>query len=97
MVRIVSIEPAANKKYKWTATFDDGTHTSFGATGYEDYTQHGDDERKRAYLSRHSRDLKTNDPRRAGYLSYYILWNKPTIEESKRDFNRRFGSWKPKE
>jgi len=97
MVRIVKIEEAANKKYKWTATFDDGTHTSFGQAGASDFTQHGNEIRKKAYLSRHEKDLKTNDPRRAGYLSYYVLWNKPTVEESVRDFNRRFGGWKPKE
>ena len=49
-----------------------------------------DKNRKRLYELRHKKDLDTKDPRRAGYLSMFILWNKPTIEESLKDFNRRF-------
>jgi len=33
--------------------------------------------------------LKTNDYRRAGYLSLFLLWNKPTLKESVNDFNKR--------
>ena len=76
--------------YKWTAIFDDGKRTHFGHQGYEDYTQHHDEERKKHYLQRHSKDLETKDPRRAGFLSYYILWNKPTLRESVKDYKRKF-------
>jgi hypothetical protein len=76
--------------HKWTAIFDDGKRTNFGAQGYQDYTQHGDLKRRNLYRQRHKKDLETNDPRRAGYLSYYILWNKPTIAESIRDYKRKF-------
>jgi hypothetical protein len=91
MPKIVKLDPANDGKHKWIATFDNGKRTRFGAQGYEDYTQHRDPVRKASYLARHKRDLETNDPTRAGYLSYYVLWNKPTIAESVKDFNRRFG------
>jgi hypothetical protein len=60
--------------HKWIAEFKDGTHTRFGAVGYEDFTQHHDTERRTRYRLRHKKDLDTNDPKRAGYLSYYLLW-----------------------
>jgi hypothetical protein len=90
MVRIVKLEKANDGKHKYIATFDDGTRTKFGAYGMSDYTIHKDKDRKRLYELRHKKDLDTKDPRRAGYLSMFILWNKPTIEESLKDFNRRF-------
>jgi hypothetical protein len=71
---LVSVERADDGKHKWVATFSDGTRTPFGDVRYEDYTQHGDKKRRASYRSRHRKDLETGDPRRAGYLSYYILW-----------------------
>ena len=47
----------------------------FGATGYEDYTQHGDKERRENYLKRHSKNDKFDkDPTSAHALSKFILW-----------------------
>jgi len=60
--------------HKWVAEFKDGTHTRFGAQGYQDFTQHHDTERRNRYRIRHKKDLETHDPKRAGYLSYYLLW-----------------------
>jgi len=40
-------------------------------------------------LKRHLKDLETNDYRRAGNLSLFLLWNKPTLKESANDFNKR--------
>jgi hypothetical protein len=33
--------------------------------------------------------LETNDYKRAGYLSMFLLWNKETLKDSIKDFNRR--------
>jgi hypothetical protein len=77
-VKLVSVDKADDKKHKWVATFSDGTKTPFGDRRYEDYTQHGDKKRRTAYRSRHKKDLETGDPRRAGYLSYYLLWGDST-------------------
>lgn len=91
MVRIVRLVQANDGKHKWMAHFDDDRKTRFGSLGADDYTKTGDDAQRARYRARHAKDLKTNDPHRAGFLSYYVLWNLPTIEESVKDFNRRFG------
>ena len=92
MPKILKLEPATNKRHKWIAFFDDGTKTRFGAKGYEDFTTHGDLDRRERYKARHAKDLRTNDPRKAGFLSYYILWGDSTdINENIKTYNRRFG------
>lgn len=91
MPKIVKIEPARDGKKKWIATFDTGKTTKFGQAGADDFTITGDEEAKKRYRARHRKDLSTGDPTRAGFLSYYILWNLPTISASVKDFNRRFG------
>lgn len=71
---LVSVQRATKGRAKWVATFSDGTTTPFGDKRYEDFTQHGDEKRRKSYLARHKKDLETGDPTRAGFLSYYILW-----------------------
>jgi hypothetical protein len=92
-LRRIEASPRTGKK--WRATFydkdaDREKHTDFGATGYDDFTTSGDEEQKKRYQTRHAKDLKTGDPTKAGFLSYYILWNKPTITGSVRDYKSRF-------
>ena len=45
---------------------------------------------KNAYLTRHKKDLDTKDFTRAGFLSYYLLWNKSTIGSAIIDYKKRF-------
>lgn len=75
-----------NQKTKKTKT------THFGASGMDDFTITKNKEQRSRYRARHEKDLKTNDPTRAGYLSYYILWGdstslKTNIENYKKKFN----------
>jgi hypothetical protein len=80
-----------NDKKKYMAIFSDGQKVKFGASGYSDFILSGGDIKKReAYRARHAKDLDTGDPRKPGFLSYYLLWNKPTLEESIKDYERRF-------
>jgi broad specificity phosphatase PhoE len=60
----------------------------FGAKGYQDYTDHHDQMRKTNYLNRHGNE-DWNDYMTAGSLAFHILWNKPTITESIKDYARR--------
>ncbi len=91
MVRIIKLEEVENGKHKWKAFFDDGTSTKFGQAGAEDYTMHRDKARRERYRSRHKKDLDTGDPRRAGYLSWYLLWGDSTsLRENVKEFNRLF-------
>jgi hypothetical protein len=93
-MRLVSIVRSPNPAKKWRATFekDDGRlkHTDFGANGMQDFTQHKDPERAERYRTRHAKDLKTNDPTRAGYLSYYILWAGPSFRANVAAFKNKF-------
>lgn len=62
----------------------------FGAKGYSDYTLHKDPKRKRRYITRHKARENWKDPLTAGALSRWILWNKPTLSGSIKDFEKRF-------
>lgn len=65
----------------------------FGADGYEDFTMHGDETRKERYIARHkARENWTKSGiNTAGFWSRWLLWNKPTIQESAKDIEKRFG------
>jgi len=71
----------------------------FGEAGASDFTIHKDEERKDRYITRHggrnhgesSSKEDWTDPTTPGALSRWILWNKPTLEASIRDYKRRFG------
>lgn len=56
----------------------------FGSSNHENYTMHKDPERKRLYRIRHKND-HINNPYSAGFWSYHVLWNKPSLQESMRE------------
>jgi hypothetical protein len=91
-MKLISVKKSTNPKFKYTATFqlDNGKTktTNFGASGYSDYLIHKDVNRRTRYRSRHEKDLKTNDPTRAGYLSMGILWNEPTLKASIEEYTK---------
>ena len=82
--------PRAGKK--WRAVFKDGTHTDFGSSGMDDYTLTKDKDQRERYRTRHKKDLATGNPKRAGYLSYYLLWGESTsLQANVRAYSARFG------
>jgi hypothetical protein len=92
----------ANKKYKATFTIHkDGKKkektTYFGYPSptdpNNDYTRHKDKTRRNRYIWRHMKDTRTGDPTRAGYLSLYVLWNKPSLKASITDYKKRLGKY----
>jgi len=90
----VDIKPSTRKDKKYMAIFfDNGKKvktTHFGAKNMSDFTIHKDKERKQRYLDRHRKRENWNDPMTAGALSRWILWNKPTLDASIKDFKKRF-------
>jgi len=91
---------ANDGKHKLVAVFDNPEQViKFGAYGYDDYTilyprdSKMAEKRKKAYLNRHRAREDWNDPRTAGALSKWILWNKPTIEESIDDYIEHFNMY----
>jgi hypothetical protein len=101
--RLETLKASDNPKKKYTAVFrKEGTNQTktihFGAAGYMDYpswyTERGKeyaDMRKEAYLKRHAgMGEDYTNPVSAGALAKFILWNKPTLAESIKDFRNRF-------
>ena len=76
------------------AAIEGGPILHFGAAGYEDYTQHGDEKRKASYLARHeARETWTlQGVKSAGFWARWLLWNKLSLSASIADVNKRFGS-----
>ena len=87
---MVQFYRAKDGVHKLVAKFDDGKIIKFGAFGYDDYTQTGDKRQKRNYLARHRKREDWNDPQTPGALSRWILWNKPTLEESIKHYVKKF-------
>ena len=100
-VKFLGISPSTRKNKKYAASFQIGginntelkepviKKVHFGDNRYEDFTQHKDEERKKRYKTRHKNDNLEN-PLSPGALSMFILWNKPTIEDSLKDYLKRF-------
>jgi hypothetical protein len=91
----VEIKPATQKGKKWKAIFyeDDGKKLEtipFGQAGSSDFTQHRDKARKERYIKRHEAREDWTNPRTAGALSRWILWNLPSFKSSLADFKKRF-------
>ena len=95
IMKLLSVSPSSKADKKLMAVFDNNGRkktTHFGAKGMDDYTITHDANQRDRYRARHAKDLTTNDPTKAGYLSYYILWGNSTsrtqnISEYKKRFN----------
>ena len=87
---VISKSTKPEKKYK--AVIDNKKTFHFGSSSHSDYTKHKDDERKKQYLARH----KTNEDhsktviKTAGFYAANVLWNKPTIEGSISNLNKKY-------
>ena len=67
-----------------------------GGHGYNDYTIYSRtlgkkeaDIKKKNYLSRHKKNEDWCNLLTAGFWSRWILWNKPTIEQSIKDLSKK--------
>jgi len=89
MLRAVVEINDKNKRY--IATFTNGKTTKFGQSNPKQGTfiDHKDKTLRENYIKRHLKDLSTNDYTRAGYISLFLLWDKPTLKESISAYNKR--------
>lgn len=104
LVEIKKLSPYERKirKKKFKAVFEDletfrKKTVYFGGHGYNDYTiyykakgKQKADEHKERYLARHKVNENWKDPMLPGTLSRYILWNKPTITASIKNYKDTF-------
>ena len=92
----VTISDSTNPKKKLMAIFTDDNgkkvRTShFGQAGADDYTITKDKEQRTRYRNRHRKDLDTNDYKKAGYLSFHLLWGDSTsLQENIKSYKKRF-------
>lgn len=94
-MKLLKVVKSDRKEKRFTAIFFDGKKEKKVHFGLKNpkkgtFIDHKDETLKKNYRARHQKDLKTNDPLRPGYLSYYLLWNKPTLKESIEDYKKRF-------
>ena len=76
---------------KWKAELESGKTVHFGATGYKDFTQHGDVKRRESYLARHrpNENWSKDGINTAGFWSRHLLWEKPTVQASARSLSSK--------
>jgi hypothetical protein len=89
---LVEIKPSTIEGKKYTAVFSNPKKTvHFGQKNADDYTLSKNKEQRERYRTRHKKDLETNDPRRAGFLSYYLLWGDSTsLQTNIRNYKSKF-------
>ena len=86
----VVIQQSRKKGKKLDAVIDGKKTVSFGQKNASDFTLHKDEERKERYIARHQKNENWRDPKTAGFYSRFVLWNKPTIQASVNDLNKRY-------
>ena len=95
----MKITPSTAKGKKYTAVFSNKVDgkikkiktTHFGSAGASDYLLNKDKDRRERYRQRHKKDLKTGDYKRAGFLSYYLLWGDTTsLQKNISMYKKRF-------
>ena len=80
--------PSTNNTYKFFIIDNQGHKVQFGAKAYEDFTIHKDEKRKERYILRHRKREDWGNPNTRGYWSRWLLWNKPTLEQSYEDIKK---------
>lgn len=98
---LLSVKPSTRKDKKMMATFclcevknacKGSNHkvVHFGQKGYEDYTTHGDSDRRDAYRKRHKVYL-TKDPTTPAQLSWDLLWgDSKSLRENVMAYRKKF-------
>jgi len=88
-----TIEPSSRAAKKYMVKSSDGKVIHFGGAGYDDYTTTRDEKKKKNYIARHAprEDWTRNGMNTAGFWSRWVLWNEPSIKESIKDIEERYG------
>ena len=88
----IIIKKSTNIYKKFDAVIDGKKKISFGQAGASDFTQHKNKDRKDRYIDRHRKNEKwgKDGVETAGFMSKNLLWNKPTIEASVNDLNKKY-------
>ena len=96
MLKVVAIRPSTSREKKLDIVLETEAGrrktVRIGMRTMSDFTQHKDEERKKAYIARHQarEDWTMTGATTAGFWARWLLWNKPTLEASKQDVFQRF-------
>jgi hypothetical protein len=92
MVKTVVYLKKSNKQNKKFMVFVNGKTIHFGAKGMSDYTIHKDKDRMKRYCDRHKKreNWTKKGIKTAGFWSKWLLWNKPTLNGSKKNNSTKF-------
>jgi hypothetical protein len=88
------IKPSSRKDKRYVVITNKGNMSHhFGSKAYDNYTDHGDDKRKKSYLARHkTRENWDKDGiHTSGFWSRWLLWNEKSLVKSARYIENRFG------
>ena len=86
----ILIQRSSRAGKKWQAS-DGKRSVFFGATGYQDFTQHGDETRRKSYIQRHSNeDWSKSNMMSPAFMSRWILWEKKTIAAAIRNLHEKY-------
>jgi hypothetical protein len=92
-MKLVDIKNSPRKDKRLVATVDalGKLHKiHFGLKGGSTFLEHGDENKKDNYIKRHIVNENHTNPLTAGFWARWILWNKPTLNESIADVKRKF-------
>ena len=90
-MKIVEAQPKTGKRFTAIFRLHKGGKvikiTHFGQRNPKQgtYIDHGDKKKRDAYRARHKKDLDTKDFKRAGFLSYWLLWGEKETLNKKYD------------
>jgi hypothetical protein len=87
----MNLKASTRKGKRFMVTFENGKTVHFGQAGGQTYIDHGDKEKRAAYLKRHEVREDWSDPYSAGALSRFLLWgDSKDLETNHMAFMRRF-------
>lgn len=99
-IKFLNLKKSDKDKFKYVISLvvdDKVKKIYFGASGYNDYTIYSKtlskeeaNKKKDNYIKRHQVNEDWNDPLKKGTLSRFILWNKQNIDDSLKDYLKRF-------
>lgn len=86
----MKLEASTRLDKRYVAVFKDGTRVHFGQRGAHTYLDGASDEKRRAYIARHKVNEDWTDPKKAGTLARYILWEHRSLSRALTAFKERF-------
>jgi hypothetical protein len=89
MTKNIYILKRSNRKNK-RFVIDMGEHSHhFGSDVGKTYIDHQDDKKKENWIARHRLDKNWDNIHSGIYHSRYLLWTKPTLKQSIKDYEKK--------